>query len=150
MVVKGNSFLFTVQYRYVVTNFFYRGKRSALFCCCGRIQIMYFFSCFLQYNLRGAEMLFEIQKNISNNKANALAFLFQITFLHLGGYSATNTITHALFLKSLLIDDFNIRLRIIKITEDQNFCSFVIKLHSGNFCGIFCCVYTNHSYCQMI
>ena len=32
-------------------------------------------------------------------KANASAFLFQKTFRHGGGYSATNTITRALFLK---------------------------------------------------
>ena len=40
-------------------------------------------------------MLFEIQ----NASANASAFLFQTTFLHLGGYSATNTITRALLTK---------------------------------------------------
>ena len=66
-------------------------------------------------------MLFEIQKKMSNNKANALAFLFETTFLHLGGYSATNTITHALFLKSLLFDDFNIRLRKKKIEKIKIF-----------------------------
>ena len=38
----------------------------------------------LQNNLRGGEMLFE--------------FVFQTTFLHLGGYSATNTVTSTLFL----------------------------------------------------
>ena len=32
-------------------------------------------------------------------KANASAFLFQKTVRHRGGYSATNTITRALFLK---------------------------------------------------
>ena len=35
--------------------------------------------------------------------ANASAFLFQTTFRHRGGYSATNTITRALFLKSLTV-----------------------------------------------
>ena len=71
------------------TSFFYRGKRSTLFCCRGRIEIKYRYllSWLLQNNLLGVEMLFEIQ------------FLFKTTFLHLGGYSATNTITRALFLK---------------------------------------------------
>ena len=59
-------------------------------CCRGRIEIKYLFSWLLQNNLIGVEMLFEIQ--------NASAFLFKTTFLHLGGYFATNTITRALFL----------------------------------------------------
>ena len=79
---------------------------------------MYFFSCFLQYNLRGAEMLFEIQKKMSNNKANALAFLFETTFLHLGGYSATNTITHALFLNWVI--DCSVFKAVSTISEPYN------------------------------
>ena len=41
-----------------------RKKRSALFCCCGRIEIKYryLFSWLLQNNFVGVKMLFEIQK----------------------------------------------------------------------------------------
>ena len=44
------------------TSLFYGGKRSALFCCHGRIEIKYLFLWLLQNNLLGVEMLFEIQK----------------------------------------------------------------------------------------
>ena len=44
---------------------------------------------------------------VRNTKAsaNASAFRFQITFLHLGDFSATNTKMHALFLKQLPFHD---------------------------------------------
>ena len=74
------------------TSFFYRRKRSALFCCRGRIEIMYLFSWLLQNNL------LSVDRNVVWNteaSANASAYLFQITFLHLGGYSATKRITRA-------------------------------------------------------
>ena len=49
---------------------------AALFCCRGRIEIKYLLTWLLQNNLFGVEMFFE----------------FQTPFLHLEGYSATNTI----------------------------------------------------------
>ena len=60
---------------------FYIGKRSALFCCRGRLEMkyMYLFSWMLKNNLLRVEMLFEIPL------ANASSFLFQTTLLHLGG-----------------------------------------------------------------
>ena len=45
------------------TWFFYRGKRSTLFCYRGRIEIKYFFPCLFQNNLLGVEMVFETQNN---------------------------------------------------------------------------------------
>ena len=55
-----------VLFKYDVTDwptpFFYREKRSALFCCRIRIEKKNLFSCLLQNNLLGVEMLFEIQK----------------------------------------------------------------------------------------
>ena len=86
----------------------------------------------LKYESIGSRLGFYI----SNNMANALAFLFQTTFLELGGYSATNTITHAFFLNHYClmtaISDYG-----RKIGADQDFCCSVIKLHVGEFCGIF-------------
>ena len=76
-------------------SFFYKGKRSALFCCSGRLEIKYLFSWLLQNNLLGVEMLFEIQKP----RLTPRFFYFKQHFIHLGGYSATNTITRPLFLK---------------------------------------------------
>ena len=95
---EGTAFS-TVLFKYDVidspTSFFYREKRSALFWCRGRIEIKYLFSWLLQNNLFGVENV------VWNTKAsaNASAILFQAIFLDLGGYSATNTITRALFLK---------------------------------------------------
>lgn len=43
-------------------SFFYRGKRSALFCCSGRIETKYLFTWLLQNNLLSIEMLFKKQK----------------------------------------------------------------------------------------
>ena len=55
------------------------------------MEIKYLFSCLLQNNFLGV-----VWNTIAS--ANASAFLFQSTFLNLGGYSATNTITRVLFL----------------------------------------------------
>ena len=73
------------------TSFSYRGKRSALFCCRGRIEIKYSFLWLLQNYLHGVDM-FEIKKPYAE------AFVFETTFRHRGGYSATTPITRALFL----------------------------------------------------
>ena len=70
-------------------------KTINFICCRGRLEIkcMYLFSWMLGNNLLRVEMLFEI------SLTNASSFLFQTTFLHLGGYSATIAITRALFHK---------------------------------------------------
>ena len=64
--VQRGTALSAVLFKYDVTDwptsFFYRGKRSTLFCCRGRIEIEYLFRWLLQNNLLGVEMLFEIQK----------------------------------------------------------------------------------------
>ena len=46
------------------TSFFYREKRSALFCWRGRIEIKYLLSWLLQNNLLGVEILFEIETRL--------------------------------------------------------------------------------------
>ena len=61
--------------------------------------------------------------------ANASAFLFQTTFLHLGGYSATNTITYALFLKHVVR---NVRDRNVRDEMTRNF-------HESVDFNIHCC-----------
>ena len=83
------------------TSFFYRRKRSALFWCRGRIEIMYLFSWLLQNNL------LSVDRNVVWN-TEASAYLFQTTFLHLGGYSATKGITRAL--KEEIIENANTNL----------------------------------------
>ena len=72
---------------YRPTSFFFRWKRSALFCCPGRIEIKYLFSW----------LLHRCRNVFWNTKAltDASGFFFS----NLGGYSATNTRTRALFLK---------------------------------------------------
>ena len=64
-VQQGTAFS-TVWYKNDVTDqitsFFYRGKQSVPFCCCGRIEIKYLFSRLLQNNLISVKMLFEIHK----------------------------------------------------------------------------------------
>ena len=77
------------------TSFFYRGKRSTLFFCRGRIEIKHLFSWLLQNNLLGVEMLFEIQKP----RLTPRLFYFKQHFSTSEVFSATNTITRALFLK---------------------------------------------------
>ena len=44
------------------------------------------------------KMIWSVSNVVWNTKASA--FLFQTTFLHLGGYSTTDTITRALFLNN--------------------------------------------------
>ena len=65
-------------FKYDITDCLSRKTNSSI-CCRGRIEIKYLLLCLLQNNLLGVEVLFEIQKTL----ANALAFLFQTTFLHL-------------------------------------------------------------------
>ena len=62
---QGTAFSAVLYKNYVTdwpTSFFCGGKRSALFCCRGRIEIKYLFSWLLQNNILGVEVLFEIQK----------------------------------------------------------------------------------------
>ena len=54
--------LLSLQFCLRMTLQIYGGKRSALFCCHGRIEIKYLFLWLLQNNLLDVEMLFEIQK----------------------------------------------------------------------------------------
>ena len=95
-VQQGRAFS-TVLYKNDVTDqptsFFYGGKQSALFCCHGRIE-MRFLWLLQNWPLRWRNIVW-------NRKAGA--FVFQRTFLHLGGYSATNTKMRALFLNILLV-----------------------------------------------
>ena len=68
-------------------------KNDQLSCCRRRIEMKYLFSWLLQNNLLWC------RNDVWNTKAsaNALAFLFQTTFHHLRGYSATNTKMRAFF-----------------------------------------------------
>ena len=75
------------------TSFFYRGKRSARFCCSGRIEIKYLFSCLLQNNFLGVEMVFELQKP-RFFYFNSISSTRRLT------YTAINTKTRASFLKN--------------------------------------------------
>ena len=97
---QGAAF-FTVLYKNDVTvrftSLFQWRKWSALFCCRGRIEIKYLFSWLLRNNLLGVEMMLELQK----------ADLFETTFLHLRGYSATNTKPRASFLNYNYFQNIN-------------------------------------------
>ena len=93
MGATGNNFL-SMTSKIDLLRFSIEETRSALFCCHGRIEIKYLFSWLLQNNFLGVEMLFEIQKP----RLTPWFFLFQTTFLHLGGYFVTNTKTRSLFL----------------------------------------------------
>ena len=77
------------------TSFFYTEKQSVLLCCRGKVELLALMVV-IQLPPRWRNVVWNTKAS-----ANPSAFLFLTTFLRLKGYSATNTKTRALYLKSM-------------------------------------------------
>ena len=80
--------------------------RKFLLECCLVFCLLFCFELFIVRHAISVPIARAFSKSPANN---ASAFLFQTTFLYLGGYSATNTKTRALYLLALSVFNWHVK-----------------------------------------